>query len=85
MSDRDDDSQEPGFLDPPNLPKRRRAGRHHREYSRPPWIPRPQGTSPWTIIGWCVVGGILMVIFQVIVGTCAIGMLVSDAMRQSSY
>lgn len=32
MNNRDDDLQEPGFLDEQNLPKRRRAGRHHREY-----------------------------------------------------
>ena len=32
MDNRDDDLQEPGFLDEQNMPKRRRAGRHHREY-----------------------------------------------------
>lgn len=81
---RDDDLQEPGFLDSTNMPKRRRAGRHHREYSHPPSIPG-QGISPWTIIGWCLVGGALMVIFLFMLGTCGAVAFVSEALRQSAY
>lgn len=53
-------------------------------YRRPPPYPR-QGTNPWTIVGWLFLGGLLMIILQVIVGTCGLAILVNEAMRQSSY
>ena len=82
MDNRDDDSQEPGFLDEQNMPRRRRAGRHHREYQYA--VPR-QGISPWTIIGWCLVGGAPMIIFLFMLGTCSAVAFVSEALRQSAY
>jgi len=60
------DDQEPSFLDASNMPRRRRAGRHHREY-------RPEGNG----VEWVKVGLILAFIAA---ATAVVAVLVVNQM-----